>query len=406
MFSTFIHQLVQVIRMAAPDSVSTLEIFCRVVDNYGDIGVCWRLAKALAAEQGDGCDVRLWVDDWATLARVCPEAVSDGVKVAGVRLRRWMEPFPATEPADVVIEAFACELPAVHLRAMAARAVAPVWINLEYLSAEDWVRSCHGLASPQPDGALSKFFFFPGFDEETGGLIREADLFGRRDRALATQTRADWLRAQGIAAPDGNALLVSLFSYEQPVLGELLQCWQEEGWGEWPLLLLVPEGRVLTSVSAALGVDLTVGSQVERGALRVAVLPFTDQDGYDELLWRCDLNFVRGEDSFVRAQWAGRPLVWHIYPQEDEAHCAKLEAFLARYRKGLDAETYAALEAFWWMWNGQRGVARAAAAWSAFARALPELTNHARNWCDALGDRPSLTTTLWRFSRHRAGKNG
>jgi uncharacterized repeat protein (TIGR03837 family) len=407
MFSRFIHQLVQVIRMSAPDSLPTWEIFCRVVDNYGDTGVCWRLAKALAAEYGDECNVRLWVDDWATLFRLCPQAVADGVEVAGVRLRRWLVPFPVTDPADVVIEAFACELPEGHLRAMAARAVAPVWINLEYLSAEDWVRGCHKLASPQPDGALKKYFFFPGFDEETGGLIREAGLFGRRDRALAAQTRADWLRARGIAPPDEDALLVSLFSYEQPMLEELLHCWQT---GERPLLLLVPEGRVLGSVSAALGVDLAVGSQIRRGALSVAVLPFTDQDGYDELLWRCDLNFVRGEDSFVRAQWAGKPMVWHIYPQEDGAHFAKLEAFLARYRAGLGETASAALGAFWQAWNGQRGGESVAAVWAAFARALPELAQQARSWCDAQGARTSLTTELWRFcrhiGRHIAGKNG
>lgn len=40
------------------------------------------------------------------------------------------------------------------------------------------------------------------------------------------------------------------------------------------------------------------------------------------------MNLVRGEDSLVRALWAGKPLVWHIYPQDDDAHVAKLSAFL------------------------------------------------------------------------------
>jgi uncharacterized repeat protein (TIGR03837 family) len=46
------------------------------------------------------------------------------------------------------------------------------------------------------------------------------------------------------------------------------------------------------------------------------------------MLRACDLNFVRGEDSLVRALWAGQPFVWHIYPQDDNAHHAKLQAFL------------------------------------------------------------------------------
>ena len=41
----------------------TWDIFCSVVDNFGDIGVCWRLARRLSA--GLGQQVRLWVDDLA-----------------------------------------------------------------------------------------------------------------------------------------------------------------------------------------------------------------------------------------------------------------------------------------------------------------------------------------------------
>lgn len=151
-------------------SVPTWEIFCQVVDNFGDIGVCWRLARDLAARTGAG--VRLWVDDWAVLLRLCPAAgnidPAVGGVIAGVELRQWAAPFPAVEPASVVIEAFACEIPETHLQAMARRQPAPVWINLEYLSAEDWVAGCHGMASPHPRLPLAKHFFFPGFGDGTG----------------------------------------------------------------------------------------------------------------------------------------------------------------------------------------------------------------------------------------------
>jgi uncharacterized repeat protein (TIGR03837 family) len=62
--------------------------------------------------------------------------------------------------------------------------------------------------------------------------------------------------------------------------------------------------------------------------LRVSLLPLLSQTDFDQLLWTCDLNFVRGEDSLVRALWAGRPFVWQIYPQDDGAHRPKLAAFL------------------------------------------------------------------------------
>ena len=150
------------------------DIFCRVVDNYGDIGVCWRLARQLAAEHNVA--VRLWVDDLNSFARLCPEIDSslDRQRIAGMTVYRWREPFPDAIPGDVVIEAFGCELPAVFQAAMTAKAQPPVWINLEYLSAENWVTGSHALPSPQ--AKLRKYFFFPGFVAGTGGLLREGDL--------------------------------------------------------------------------------------------------------------------------------------------------------------------------------------------------------------------------------------
>ncbi|MCL2875607.1 MAG: elongation factor P maturation arginine rhamnosyltransferase EarP [Betaproteobacteria bacterium] len=363
------------------------EIFCRVVDNYGDAGVCWRLARALAAEYG--VNVRLWVDDWKALFKLCPLATRDGVRVAGVELRRWTDPFPVEGPADVVIEAFGCNLPEGYV--MAAKERPPIWINLEYLSAEGWVAGCHKLSSPHPELPLVKTFIFPGFTEGTGGLILERGLLDRRDRLLRTQSRADWLRSFLKGPLREDALVVSLFGYEPFGLAELLHRWEKEG---RPVLLLVPEGRSLAKVEAALGANLPVGEEMQRGALHVASLPFTDQDGYDALLWHCDLNLVRGEDSFARAQWAARPFVWNIYPQKDDAHFVKLDAFLALYCAGLQEAAADALTAFWRAWNGRGDTAKY---WPAFARALPELESHAQSWCATLATRENLVTTLWQF---------
>ncbi|HEU0231107.1 MAG TPA: elongation factor P maturation arginine rhamnosyltransferase EarP, partial [Burkholderiaceae bacterium] len=57
------------------------------------------------------------------------------------------------------------------------------------------------------------------------------------------------------------------------------------------------------------------------------------------LLWSSDLNLVRGEDSLVRAIWAGKPLIWHIYPQDENTHMDKLDAWLrlASYPAEADA---------------------------------------------------------------------
>ena len=377
------------------------EIFCQVVDNYGDIGVCWRLARSLVRDHG--FRVRLWVDDFVAFSRLCPvlrTAVQQAV-VEGIDIRQWTMPLERLEPAAVVIEAFACTLPEAHVEAMAARPVAPVWINLEYLSAEDWVSGCHGLASPHPSQPLTKHFFFPGFDAAGGGLLRETGLIAARDSFLQQDGRAAWLATNEVALPAADTLIVSLFAYEQPGLTDLVEIWARSS---RPVLLLVPEGRVLGDLARAFGVHgLSAGARLRKGSLSLAVLPFTDQDAYDRLLWVSDLNFVRGEDSFVRAQWAGKPFVWHIYAQDDEAHFDKLDVFLQRYRAGLDRAAAGALVAFWHAWNG-RGVP--AAAWSAFAEGLPVIGPHAENWGLSQAAMPDLAMRLTQFCNHIVDARG
>lgn len=371
------------------------DIFCAVVDNYGDAGVSWRLARQLAAEHG--LTVRFWVDDLAKLHRLWPAVASglDAQRCCGVEVRRWASPFPETEPADVVVEAFGCRLPEAYVAAMAARARQPVWINLEYLSAEAWVEGFHGRPSPHPRLPLTRHFLFPGFAPGTGGLIREQGLMERRDDFRRDGAGAFW-RALGIGPPGPESTAVSLFAYENAAAGELLCAWAE---GSAPLLCLVPQSRVTADVCRFFGVtDLAPGDSLSRGSLTVHALPFLGQDDYDRLLWACHLNFVRGEDSFVRAQWAGAPFVWHIYPQEDGAHWNKLDAFLELYCRGLEAEAASALGAFWRAWNGSGNIGHA---WTALWRQRDALARHARVWADRLAGEEDLATGLVKFCRDR-----
>lgn len=373
------------------------DVFCKLVDNFGDIGVCWRLARVLSAHHG--ISVRLWID--------CPEAffkLEPGLKkqplplqLGRVEVCEWRNPFPSVEAAEVVIEAFACELPTAYVAAMARRPTPPVWVELDYLTAEAWVSECHGLGSPHPPSGLLRFFFFPGFEPNTGGLLREPGLFDERDRVCgAPQARADFLTSMGLVEEAAGALLVSLFSYENAAIPELLKLWAD---GTQAVLLLVPEGRALTSVATFLGESrLCPGDCRTRGRLTLRVLPFSDQATYDRLLWICDLNFVRGEDSFVRAQWAAKPFIWHIYPQDEAAHLIKLEAFLSRYDQPLDEASAAALRSFSLQWNGEQAQAEA---WPRLAAALPALAEHARQWADGLAKQTDLATRLVHFCQKR-----
>jgi len=369
------------------------DIFCKVVDNYGDAGVGWRLARQLAAEHA--LDVTLWLDELAALARIAPaiDPACAAQKVAGVTVRRWEEPFAAAAPADVVVEAFGCGLPEGYVAAMARLAAAPAWFILEYLSAEPWVDGAHALPSPHPRLPLPRRFWFPGFTPKTGGLLREPGLFAARDalRGDAAAQRALWssLRIPPVAPGE---LRVSLFCYPNPALPALLDAWAD---GDRPVSCVVPEGVAVGAVDAWTGGSVPhPGRPCVRGRLSLHAIPFLAQDDYDRLLWLCAVNLVRGEDSFVRAQWAARTFAWHAYPQADGAHWRKLEAFLDRYAAGLGAAPAVALRGFWRAWNGAPEAGPVGPAWLDFAAAHPHLERHGEAWAAGLASLPDLADGL------------
>jgi len=373
---------------------TTWDIFCRVIDNYGDIGITWRLSRQLVAEYGQ--QVRLWVDDLNAFAKVCPSADREAncQWQSGVQICRWPHAKQSITPAQIVIEAFACRLPDV-VEAAIADGAGRLWLNLEYLSAEDWVGDCHGLPSLQSNGCL-KCFFFPGFSENTGGLLRERDLL--QQRLIFQQDKSSqkyFLAALGVYQK-GSARLISLFSYENPAIADWLQALSQDS---RPNQLLVPEGRILETLASWLNTcPLRAGQNVQQGSLSLHVLPFVSQQDYDRLLWCCDFNLVRGEDSFLRAQWAGRPMLWHIYPQEDNAHNAKLEAFLARYLQHMPVETAAELADFWRAWNNSQPLA---ANWQRLLGHWPSLQKHAQRWADEQANHDDLAAKLVQFCRAR-----
>jgi uncharacterized repeat protein (TIGR03837 family) len=375
------------------------DLFCRVVDNFGDAGVCWRLARQLAHEHG--LAVTLWIDDVRTLARIAPALVPDrdDQGACGVRVRALTDAAAATAPpADVVIEGFGCGLPEAYVANMAAAARAPAWVVLEYLSAEPWIDASHGLPSPHPQYPLMRTFWFPGFTPRSGGLLREAGLRDRREMATAqAATRTALLRAAGVDAP-AAATLVSLFCYANPVLPGLLDAWAE---GDAAVVCLVPEGIALSELDRFTGGAVPHSGQAcTRGALSIAVMPMVDQDTFDERLWQCDLNFVRGEDSLVRAVWAGRPLVWQLYPQDEDAHLAKMDAFLTRYEAGMPESVRAVQRAFWYGWN-DGNADMVVSAWPALRAALPALRRHGNAWAEHLAAGTDLATLLVNHCENR-----
>ncbi len=314
------------------------DIFCKIVDNFGDIGVCWRLARQLQIEHG--LQIRLWIDDLEAAQKIVPNLnLAEKSQVCEeITILKWHTAGKEgkadfSQVADVVIEAFSCELPAPYLAAMTRQQ--SKWINLEYLSAELWVNEFHAKPSPQPNG-LTRHFYFPGFTEATGGLLRETYTYRHSDEswnpASLKSLDSDFRRNDR----HENALKISLFCYPHAPLRSLLDAFAES---TQIINCYVPASSILPQIADYFDVaTIEVGDHLTRENLDVHILPFLSQANYDQLLADCDINFVRGEDSWVRAIWAGKSFIWQPYFQDENAHIKKLNAFLDLFYANLNVK--------------------------------------------------------------------
>lgn len=355
-----------------------IDIFCRVIDHYGDIGVCWRFAKdfhhilntiytynkhnthiqfssnslfhqLFQASIHLPHPVRLWVDDLVSFAKIEPEltallpsisnkpATVDSnpfqTYIKGIQIIHWTphtvqqllhNKQQAFYPAPIVIEAFGTNLDDNFTQAM--RGHTHYWFNLEYLSAENWVESFHGKASPQKNG-VPKYFFFPGFSPKTGGLIREVDLMHRLNH-FSPDNKAQWLshyiHPSTAQAYSTGARLIHLFCYPSAPFASLVEALCEVYTKDHrPTLLLLAES-ILPDAEQVLA-DYIAQTKAD---IRLQRFSFIPQEQFDYLLNIADFNIIRGEDSFVRAIWSGKPFLWHIYEQQDDIHFEKLNAWL------------------------------------------------------------------------------
>ena len=344
------------------------DIFCKVVDNFGDIGVCWRLARQLADEHD--LNIRLWVDDMALARRFA------GAGHTHITLQHWTADADFSRAAEVVIETFGCGLPEAYQQRMLAQQ--STWVNVDYLSAESWVEGFHAQPSPQSNG-LVRYFFYPGFTAATGGLLHEAGL-------PALQAQASW-QALGLTPAPGK-LTLSLFCYAHAPLAALVDSLQASG---QPVRLLVPQ-TIAPLLAGVVGSQaLQPGNHFQRQQCEFQVIPFLSQSDYDRLLYLCDFNFVRGEDSWIRALWAGKPMIWLPYQQSEETHLAKLKAFMDHYLAqadpGLNQSIRQAMLA-WAQGDWQ------ASHWQSLLTVLPQFVQHAEMFRQRQSQQPDLVTKL------------
>jgi uncharacterized repeat protein (TIGR03837 family) len=307
------------------------DIFCAVVDNFGDAGIAFNLARHLHDDHH--WSVRLIIDHPETLRAINP-SYNPALKtqtIDGVHVVHDTGTIMPDGAVDMVIECLAGRAPHDFLATCAEQTPPPVIFAYEYLSAEKWVEEFHEKPSPHPDARLRRYFFYPGFNAHTGGLLAPANYTTRRNEFLndaAAQTQ--FWQSLNVPPPTIHEQRITLFTYEQPHIDSWLQHLADQ---PHPTTLLVPVGRVLPDIARFFGAPqpLVAGDHLTSGNLTARILPFMGRADFDKLLWISDINIVRGEDSLTAAVLSAKPLIWNIYPQENDAHLVKLAAFFNQF---------------------------------------------------------------------------
>lgn len=405
--------------MSVKETQPRWDIFCRIVDNFGDIGICWRLSRQLAHEHG--IKVRLFIDDFATASKIILglDSAKTIQTIHGVEVNSWTIAETAAAPADVVIENFSCGLPDAYVNQLHLQKINTpentsnhtIWVNLDYLSAELWVNDFHAKPSRHPSLPLTKHFFFPGFTVETGGLIREKNLIKAREEFSNSPAlqKAFWQKldiAESIPAP----IKISLFFYPEAQINALFLALADNS---QPAEVFLPFNGDITELNSVLNdFKLEIGKVFQSGNLTIHLMPFLSQADYDYLLAACDLNFVRGEDSWIRAIWAGKPFIWQPYIQTEDTHIIKLKAFLEVYTKDSDSKENLGIRTMLYnanlLWSGKTETntitlennASQIQLWQELMSHLPDLQTYAIQRADSFIVQQDLASKLVIFSEN------
>ena len=301
-----------------------IDLFCNVVDNYGDIGVCFRLARELTNKHET--IVNLYVNDLETFHKICKEidpTLKNQVLYKNLIVHKWIDNDPTYTPSDVVIEAFGCNIHEEYINKLTPK---NIWINLEYLSAESWTADFHKQRSLQKNN-LRKYFFLPGFTDKTGGLNYEENFIN-----ITAQEAREFILEKFKINDDFKTAFISLvFCYENEKLVPLLQSIRNQ---HKKVIFLLPDS-ISTTFLEENGLLYKISNFHKSIWIKFKMI---DQEEFNYILKGVDFNIVRGEDTITQAIMTGKPFIWQIYKQDENAHVDKLKAFLSIYTQNTDDE--------------------------------------------------------------------
>ena len=285
--------------------IDSIDIFCQVIDNYGDVGVAYRLAREFK---------RVYPNKKLRFVINQIEELNLIRKSEDIEIILYKDISKIENSADLIIESFGCEIPKEYMDK--ALKNAKLIINLEYFSAEKWVDDFH-LQESFLGGNLKKYFFIPGLSEKSGGILLDNEFLERKKKVEANKE----YYLEKFEIKEKYDLIGSVFSYEKnfdSLIEELKKLDKKI------ILLILSEKTQKNFIKY-------FDNSNNYDKIKFVKLPFFTYDKYEELLALCDFNLVRGEDSFVRALLLGKPFLWHIYPQDENTHIKKLESFLEKY---------------------------------------------------------------------------
>lgn len=285
--------------------IDSIDIFCQVIDNYGDVGVAYRLAREFK---------RVYPNKKLRFVINQIEELNLIRKSENIEVILYKDISKIENSADLIIESFGCEIPKEYMDKALKKS--KLIINLEYFSAEKWVDDFH-LQESFLGGNLKKYFFIPGLSEKSGGILLDNEFLERKKKVEANKE----YYLEKFEIKEKYDLIGSVFSYEKnfdSLIEELKKLDKKI------ILLILSEKTQKNFIKY-----FDNGNNYDK--IKFVKLPFFTYDKYEELLALCDFNLVRGEDSFVRALLLGKPFLWHIYPQDENTHIKKLESFLEKY---------------------------------------------------------------------------
>ena len=312
--------------------VNSIDIFCEIIDNFGDIGVVYRISKELKNIY-QNARIRIVLnrtDEFKAINKRVKDLeyqeIDGLICTTFSYVKKNAESFGA---ADLFIEAFGCDVPEEYLKI--AKKNSKLWINLEYLSGEKWIEDFHLCESLIDSKTLKKIFFMPGFSEKSGGVIIDSGFLKRKEYGM--DNREEVLKKYYPEIDFQNKLIGTVFSYEKN-FENLLETLEKQD-RETVLILMGEKTQKSFSEILQKKFRENFGKIGKYGKITMLNADFLSQEEYEEVISAVDFNFTRGEDSFVRSILLGKPFMWHIYLQEEKAHMDKIRAFNDRFKESV-----------------------------------------------------------------------